>query len=321
MQLLLTKSEELTCKVDDTSKVVEDFKCAFQNLDRDVEALEGIESLVATQERENEIKMEEIECEENDQLNSIESLLEEKKETAEAIRNFTHPCGGPGWKLVTYTDYRIEPCPHGFQTGLDGRPHVCVPVEMPATSAMTCRAAPLTYPTEDYSSVCGRIAAYQIGLAAGFEGSLGMGSALLNQAYLSGISLTNTGTLGDMTNPLIHIWSFAVGETQSQSSSAPSHRCPCDAGSFSAPSFVGENYFCEGGNTGVMGDPGTLYAGNVLWDGLGCIPDSDCCSRMNHPYFVRHLGTTTQDLMLRFCYNNGANSENFALELIELYIK
>ena len=95
MQLLLTKSEELTCKVDDTSKVVEDFKCAFQNLDGDVEALEGIESLVATQERENEMEMEQNECEENDQLNSIESLLEE--ETAEAIRDFTHLCGGPGW--------------------------------------------------------------------------------------------------------------------------------------------------------------------------------------------------------------------------------
>ena len=92
-----TATEELTCKVDDTSKVVKDFKCAFQNLDRDVEALEGIESLVATQERENEMKMEQNECEENDQLNSIESLLEEKKETAEAIHDFTHPCGGPGW--------------------------------------------------------------------------------------------------------------------------------------------------------------------------------------------------------------------------------
>ena len=320
MQLLLTKSEELTCKVDDTSKVVEDFKCAFQNLDRDVEALEGIESLVATQERENEMKIEEIECEENDQLNSIESLLEEKKETAEAIRDFTHPCGGPGWKLVTYTDYRMEPCPEGFETDLDGRPHVCVPVETTATSAMTCSSAPITYPTEDYSSVCGRVAAYQIGLAGAFKGSLGSLDLGLDEAYLSGISLTNTGTLGDPTNPLIHIWSFAVGETQSQSSDIE-NRCPCDAGSLTAPSFVGENYFCEGGNTGVMGDPGTLYAGNLLWDGLGCIPDSDCCSRINHPYFVRHLGTTTRDLMLRFCYYNDADSDNIAIELIELYIK
>ena len=316
MQLLLTKSEELTCKVDDTSKVVEDFKCAFQNLDGDVEALEGIESLVAIQERENEMKMEQNECEENDQLNSIESLLEEKKETAEAIRDFTHPCGGPGWKLVTYEDYRIEPCPEGFETDLDGRPHVCVPVETTATPAQTCRTAPLTYPTEDYSSVCGRIAAYQIGLAGGFKGA-GFG---LDQAYLSGVSLTNTGTLGDVTNPLIHIWSFAVGETQSRSSLDLASRCPCDGGII-LPPFVGENYFCEGGNTGDMGDPGTLYAGNLLWDGLGCIPDSDCCSRINHPYFVRHLGTTTRDLMLRFCYSNSANSENIALEVIELYIK
>ena len=111
---------------------------------------------VATQERENEMKIEQNECEKNDQLNSIESLLEEKKETAEAICDFTHPCGGPDWKLVTYTGYRMEPCPEDFQTGLDGRPHVCVPVETPATSGLTCRAAPLTYPTEDYSSVCSR---------------------------------------------------------------------------------------------------------------------------------------------------------------------
>ena len=42
---LVTKSDELTCKVDDVSKLVEDFKCAFQSLDGDVEALESIKSL------------------------------------------------------------------------------------------------------------------------------------------------------------------------------------------------------------------------------------------------------------------------------------
>ena len=47
----------------------------------------------------------------------------------------------------------------------------------------------------------------------GFKGSVASFSLDLDEAYLSGISLTNTGTLGDPTNPLIHIWSFALGET------------------------------------------------------------------------------------------------------------
>ena len=89
----MTKSDELTCKVDNASKLVEDFKYAFQSLDEDVEALESIKSLVDSQERDNKVEMKKNKCDQEEQLEAIESALEEKKETAEDVRKFSHPCG------------------------------------------------------------------------------------------------------------------------------------------------------------------------------------------------------------------------------------
>ena len=123
-----TKSDELICKVDDVSKLVEDFKCVFQSLDGDVEALESIKSLVASQERDNEVEMEKNECDQEEQLEAIESALEEKKETAEDVCKFSHPSGGHGWKRVAYFDFRRynTDCPTGFRTIEGDRLHVCV---------------------------------------------------------------------------------------------------------------------------------------------------------------------------------------------------
>ena len=233
---LVTKSDELTCKVDDVSKLVEDFKCAFQSLDGDVEALESIKSLVASQERDNEVEMEKNECDQEEQLEAIESALEEKKETAEDVRKFSHPCGGHGWKRVAYFDFRRDDtnCPGGYRTGEGDRPHVCISV---GTVGGTCLASfAFSFPPPGpYSSVCGRIAAYQLGTdPTGFDQS----ATNINTAYLSGVSLTHGGDFTTTTDPLNHIWSFAVGSTQDQTSSPSGNRCPCDMGD-NPPSFVG----------------------------------------------------------------------------------
>ena len=94
--------------MDDASKLVKDFKCAFQSLDGDVEALESIKSLVASQERDNEVEMERKECDQEEQLEAIESALEEKKETAEDVCKFSHPCRGHGWRRVAYLDFYTD---------------------------------------------------------------------------------------------------------------------------------------------------------------------------------------------------------------------
>ena len=309
---LVTKSDELTCKVDDVSKLVEDFKCAFQSLDGDVEALESIKSLVASQERDNEVEMEQNECDQEEQLEAIESALEEKKETAEDVRKFSHPCGGHGWKRIAYFDFRRDDtdCPVGPRTGEGDRPHVCISTST-GTGTYSLLSAFSFPPPGPYSSVCGRIAAYQLGTdPIGFDQS----ATNVDSPYLSGVSLTH-GT----TN---HIWSFAVGSTQDQTSSPSGNRCPCDMGD-PPPSFVGEDYFCESGNTAVpAASMATFFPGNPLWDGLGCISSSTCCSRIDHPYFVKHLGAaTTDNINLRTSTHSGSDLDNIGFELIEIYVK
>ena len=203
----MTKSDELTCKVDDVSKVLEDVKCAFQSLDGDVEVLESIKSLVASQERDNEMEMERKECDQEEQLQAIESALEEKKETAEDVCKFSHPCGGHGWKRIAYFDFRRDDteCPAGFRTGEGEKPHVCVSIASVIFSPSGDRICPVAFsfpPPGSYSSVCGRIAAYQLGTN---HVALDLDGPNVNHLYLTGVSLTHGGDLSDTTDIATHI--------------------------------------------------------------------------------------------------------------------
>ena len=66
----------------------------------------------------------------------------------------------------------------------------------------------------------------------------------------------------------------------------------------------------------------TFFSRNHLWDGEGCIGDSTCCSRINHPYFIKHLEEpTTNDIDLRVCIQDDDATENILIEIVELYIK
>ena len=80
-----------------------------------------------------------------------------------------------------------------------------------ASSGGVCDS--VSYPIgRSYSSVCGRITAYQIGLAAGFLYAFYVRSGI-DYAYLDGVSLTH----GPQSSR-VHIWSF-VGATYEQSTS------------------------------------------------------------------------------------------------------
>ena len=330
----MIKSDKLNCKVDDISEVVEDFKCAFETLEEDVHVLETAKNLLNVQQTEAAADAEAQMDATTDQLEAIQETVEGKKETAEAVLEFSHPCGSDGWKQVIYMDFTEEgtDCPSGFTAGVySARPHTCVLTD--AVNGGQCVDTPFTL-TEPYSSVCGRIDAYQFGSPLAFAGATGVFG--INEAYLSGVSLTRGGDLGDASGtPATHIWSFAAGLTQSTASVDPNFRCPCDTGTTS-PTFVGEDYFCEASSTLSIGtdvshnfNNGIFFPGNLLWDGLGCATaetssccDSDCCSRIDHPYFVKHLGVPTEDpIDLRLCFSQGSAIENFAFEHVELYVK
>ena len=325
---LSSKSADLNWKVEDAGKDVGSLKCGFGTLKDDVTVLESARSAVTDAGTALDQHVDESASE----LSALMNAVEEKKETVNNVKDFTHPCGGSGWEQVEYLDFREgeTPCPTSDsvigQTMYPERPYTCG-----IDSDMFSRGCGiLTIPVRgrEYSKVCGRIRAYQFGTPDGFFLFHGASSDSINEPYLTGISLTHgaslqTGTSGE---PATHIWSFVLGLTQFPSNpNVQSRRCPCDGG-IDPPEFVGEDYFCEAAIESDVQQSNqfdnTFHFRNVLWDGKGCGDDSNCCSRIKHPYFVKQLEvSTTDDIDLRLCLFNGITRENVAIELIEVYIQ
>lgn len=165
-----------------------------------------------------------------------------------------------------------------------------------------------------YRQVCGRMVGYQLSAPDAFrpyhEGSV----RNIEGAYLDGVSVTH-GSVGSRQ----HIWSFAVGESETSSSTAS---CPCNAGtSVTIPPFVGNDYFCESG-VSVVNCAEVYYGDDPLWDGMNCDPSSTCCEFNSPPYFTKTLSSPTTDgLEVRLCsYDSGCISD-IAVSFIELYVK
>ena len=100
--------------------------------------------------------------------------------------------------------------------------------------------------------------------------------------------------------------------------------CPCDtAGVIPVPQFVGEDFFCDSGYV-YPGYTNTtdwyrFHCSDTLWDGKDCHSTITCCSLHNPPYFTKTLNQiTTDDLELRMCLRDSGNSNNIAVELVEL---
>ena len=167
------------------------------------------------------------------QLPNIQTLVEDKKSAADILEEFTHPCGGSGWKLAVYRDFRDPdtPCPPEWQQTLySERPYTC---GRPISGFPGCGTVTFSETGNlEYSKVCGRIKAYQFGTALELFSSY---------IYVN----LNLGA----------IWTFSAGITQSQvDPSLQLNRCPCDGG----PDMFGEYYFCE--SLIEEDNPGTKYS-------------------------------------------------------------
>ena len=299
--LALALSSSLNWKVEDIQKDVSTLKCGFDSLKEDVVVLESASSELLHLSSEIGPCLEEHSQQTEKQLPNITKLVEDKKSSADILEEFTHPCGGSGWKLAIYRDFRDPdtPCPPPWQqTMYSERPYTC---GRPTTFAPTCVGFFLSETANlEYSKLCGRIKAYQFGTAHGpLESYIDFGTFIR--------SLTSEV-----------FWRFTAGLTQSQANSVlDSQRCPCDGGP-----DIGEHYFCE--SLIEEDNPGTKYDNHffhneVLWDEAGCSSSGDCCSRFDSPYFIRHL----PDIMNTQIYVQICNfgTDNFAIELIELYVK
>ena len=140
---------------------------------------------------------------------------------------------------------------------------------------MGCNKHTIEVNGREYTRVCGRVRAYGVGQSNAFLGyAQGRG---INEAYVSGVSLTHGGDLSGTANLATHIWSFAMGFDQTFAPSSPifsSIYCPCDGGA-SPPDFVEEDYLCEAAVEQVI--VLTLFnSNNVLWDGENCGTHGDC---------------------------------------------
>ena len=168
--------------------------------------------------------------------------------------------------------------------------------------------------SRQYSRVCGRAIGYQVGStdAFGWDAT----NKPLDSYYVYGVSITHGF-------PRNHIWTYAAGCSEGGYSNQALN-CPCSkpnhAGNTPAPSFVGNNYYCESGNpTNSWGTFYHLYSGDPLWDGEQC--EGECCSNGKSPpwFSVELPNPTTNDIEVRICL--GDLEDDSPIHLLELYIQ
>ena len=176
----------------------------------------------------------------------------------------------------------------------------------------TCSS--VTFSTFDYhyTHVCGRAVGFSYHHPCAFHYSI---YSTLDGAYVAGLSITH-GAPGNRT----HIWTYAGGYQESFS-----HTCNCPCAKFpgtSAPSYVGDNYYCESATRyNPIESRRQWFTNNTLWDNQDCYPGSNCCNNPQAPWFVRELTTPTQDdVEIRWCTEQGLLRDRVGTELVEIYV-
>jgi hypothetical protein len=172
----------------------------------------------------------------------------------------------------------------------------------------------------EYTRVCGKIIAYQDSSPDVFGArNIITRSNHIDSNYVDGISLTHG------RNPREHIWTFAGALDEVGTYNLWKGYCSCintmyPASSSQTPTFIGNDYFCDTGSTNRWDR--ILYPDDPLWDGAGCGPANTCCSLNNPPWFLKQLpSTTTDDIEMRICSDQGYRDEDTPIEFVEIYVK
>ena len=181
------------------------------------------------------------------------------------------------------------------------------------TSTDGRKCDPVTFHTHHipYNYVCGRAVGYGYNTTCAFHFSASSGYNTIDDAYLSGLSITNR-----KRGQRQHIWSYAVGYGYYDTCS-----CPCAAyPGRAAPSFVGTDFHCE---SATYSSPyRQWYTSNPLWDGKGCYSGSKCCSLSRGPWFFKALPVeATSDIEVRWCQPGWRFAiGRTGIEQLEIYI-
>lgn len=242
-------------------------------------------------------------CPPQEAINAARSELSAKIDVL--LRDFTDtPCGGSGWTRIAYLNMSdpTQSCPSAWRLFTSPQ-RACGKFSGPQ-----CNGVHYDTGAMRYKQVCGRIIAIPQSTVQAFRG----GQQDIDSFYVDGVSVTHG-------LPRQHIWSFAAGFFALGSAS---FKCPCAGGSGIIPSFVGNNYFCEGPHENVPGSDTT----SVIWDGMDCLSSSDCCSFNSPPWFTVTLPALTDDsIEVRICSGQtsvgGFNNENTPVTLMEMFVK
>ena len=226
-------------------------------------------------------------------------------------------CGGDGgWTRVAYLNMSDpnQQCPSNWTLTTS-------PVRGCGRSSAgqyTCDSSIYPVYGRTYSSVCGRVLAYQRGVGAGFGAALETGRNTIDVAYVSGVSVTH-GQAGSRQ----HIWTFAA-TLDEQDTHNVQYNCLCTNTNvtwpYQVPSFILNDYFCDTGNRGHGFNRTAFYSNDRLWDGEGCGSASTCCVFNTPPWFCKSLPQpTSDDLELRLC--NYVYAGNTLISLADIFIK
>jgi dynein heavy chain len=229
--------------------------------------------------------------------------------SVEVFCDMSLTCGGVtgGWQRVVELDYSKDQCPRGFTERIDPNLRTCVR----NTSMTGCTSVEFPAISVNYSSVCGKVIAYQLGTPEAFSPIHISQNLTITSQYLDGISLTH----GD---PMEHIWSFAVGMSMNDTDTSG---CPCVSnGTALEVDFIGSDYFCDSAAPDLS--PETFFGDDPLFDGKGCVLPNECCSFNSPPWFYKQLlQSTTDDIEMRVCSDEPQNGEDTPIEIVEIYVR
>ena len=232
-------------------------------------------------------------------------------------------CGGHkgGWMRVAQLDTRNgDTCPGDWINNANYN-SLCT-----GTGGPGCYSANYSIPYS-YNKICGQVRGLQKGtLDAFYPHAFTLGltpsdlyvpvthSKTVNGVYVDGVSIT-------LGYPRKHIWTYAIGLSDDFERYKYAN-CPCARNSLlEAPVFVGDNYYCESGNTGVALSS-SFYIGDPLWDGKQCLPGNSCCDRTGQPWFFHQLPINEKEhLEVRICQDQVEGDEAVTVEQLQLLIR
>ena len=233
--------------------------------------------------------------------------------THQVYCNMELQCGGHkgGWTRVAQFDTsQGDSCPPEWRlitTPGDNPKNVCR-----SGDTNECHSTIFTTYNISFYKICGQVRGYQKGNTNAFWSSV----ESIDGHYVDGVSIT-------LGNPRKHVWTYAAGISDSGRSDAPD-LCPCAPGTTSAhtaPSFVGDHYYCESGDTGWH-DKTAYYTTDLLWDGLDCFEYANCCAHPDMPWFLQQFATAQKTFIeARICRNEDFSNEGTLVESMELYIQ